>query len=647
MRRLIRAVNLQNPEYTDKIVSEILKIQSEVENISGLARVLSSFANEVFEHGDVMERTKTWTDQKSSVLLGKAEPMTLDCIQFLNLSKAMDLIFVPVIRYNPNLEFIYIINNRGITRGYPTKDFSILPPDFDATMQPFFCIANEQHNPERKERWTEPYLCPLTKIWLATCVGPVYQDDTFKGVVGIDVNLGRVIEGLARVFAVIPGGYTFLVSPQGNLIISSDAGMNSLTKDTIVLLEHEMKTNCESQLLTGNILSGEVVLSSGRACLFYHHFSSNDWDLFCVLPKTNKDSALRVSVRSEHDASLMHNISGERSYYPLISFVSSFNESLKQVEKLIEGIAMIGRGMLNHRITIERKDELGLLAVSINKMAKELKKRKEELEGAYKKISQMDRLAALGRLTAGIAHEINNPLGIIYNYIQILTHDASLPQQTREDVQIIEEEIHRVNEIIKGLLNFSGQTMVKKCPIQINEVLQKTINFVKLHLKSQKIELVEQYDDRCPWMLGDATSLQQAFLNIALNSIEAVGKEGRIGIRSRYRTSKMQNAKKNTIEVSITDSGRGMEKKLLDKIFDPFFSLKPQGHGTGIGLSISYGIIREHNGDIYVRSVLGKGTSVTIVLPIFPQAPDEWNDKNIPSPMERKIKRDSRRVHGG
>jgi len=632
-----RSIEVGGQPLFDAIVVEIGKIRWEIQRIDDNARMLSGFAERIFgQHGGqglihpasqsrpVFEggyhSAKIEGRETSSVFLGGMKRLASSDRQFLRVSKYMDLIFVPLVQNNPHILFVHIMNKRGVTRGYPWKDFSVLPNDFKTIRQGFFYIADPAHDPERKERWTEPYLCKLTRTWMVTCSCPIYLDDDFLGIVAIDVDLGKIIKPLSSTLNSSRGSYAFLVSPSGNLIISSDEGMNRLRDDRVLLTDKWEEVNGGDTQLVSNVEVREVTLSSGRARLLQTGFDNNEWSLICILPRAKGRSVKAgTPLVAEHIAFPLERPEVDREYQPLMSFLSSFNESLREIEKLIEGTAIIGRGFLNHRVTVERKDEIGLLAISINKMAAELKKRKDEVDSAYKKFGQIDRLSALGRLTAGIAHEINNPLGIISNYVQILARNPELPGEMQKDIQIIEDEIHRASEIIKGLLNFSGRTGMEKSMICVNDVLQKTLGLLKFQLKSQHIKLVEQYDDSLPFVLGSLTHLQQAFLNVLLNAGEAMAEGGTMELLTRCRVMKTNDKKGSMIEVFITDTGEGIERKHLDKIFDPFFTMKGHGNGTGLGLSISYGIIKDHGGNIEVRSTRGKGTKVKITLPVCDQ----------------------------
>lgn len=626
-------VEVHRQSLFDNIVEEIQKIQWKVQRTNNQARMLAGFAEEAFRKERILGQaeipSRQWsrtnargTQMKvergvqSSIYTGAAKRLTSMDKEFLRVSRFMDLILVPLLQNDHNILFAYFMSRRGVTRGYPYKDFSVLPEKFNPTKQCFFYIGDPEHNEERTEKWTEPYLCPLSNRWMVTCCCPVYRGDEFIGVVGIDMDLGKIIEPLRIVLNCTKGGYAFLVSPQGSLVISSDEGMNSLRDDSVIVEGNWKDLRGKDPRDPDNMEIKDVALTSGRAHLLRTRFASNDWSLICILPKARKGSVKAIKRRRVEDrSSPAVEPESTVSHQPLMSFVTSFNESLRQIEKLIEGTTMIGRGVLDHRITVERKDEIGLLAMSINKMAKELKKRMDEVTSAYQKISQMDRLAAMGRLIAGIAHEINNPLGIISNYIQILAANANMDPGVQEDIQTIDEEIQRASNIIRGLLDFSGETDIEKNMIWINDVLQRTLGLIRFQIKSRDITLKEEYEENLPFIMGNATHLQQAFLNIMLNSLEAMTDGGRMQVVTKGRVRKTGEKIRRVVEIFLSDTGHGIDRKNLGNIFDPFFTLKGDEGGTGLGLSITYGIIKEHEGAIDVKSTVGKGTIVKITLP--------------------------------
>ena len=626
-----------------KILNELEKIQWEVERVQNNVLMVKSVAEKLFSNGEEILKRPYWErrhhryspeafrenprgDGNSCVLCTKGSRVSSGDKNFVRITEYLDLVLQPLVENNPCILFSYIISKRGMTRGYPWKDFSVLPPGFDPTQHSFFYIADEKHNRRRRVKWTEPYLCPLIKTWMVTCSAPVWNHSRFIGVIGIDFNLGRIIEPLGQALKLTDKGYGFIISPKGNIIVSSDAGMVSLQEDRIwiegkwkdltwrkALFENPSKSNSlpmETQI-------SEIQLTSGKRYLLYTFIKTTGWSLIVLLPKRTVGAIRnRIPLEGKKENPDLASYQGNGVYLPLMSFVSAYSKSLQQMEELIEGTKMIGKGVLDHRIKVNRKDEIGLIAHSINRMAKELKKRKEEFESAYKKISQLDRLMAMGRLTAGIAHEINNPLGVISNYVQVLLRNESLSSAVKIDLMLIEEEILGMIGIIRGLLNFARESEMQKSFVSLNEVLRKTVALLKFQLNSQSIKLVENYEDDLPSVHGDSNHLQQVFLNILLNSIQSMPEGGTLHLRTSLTDGNGPRRSNEWVLVEVLDTGIGIESKYLDKIFDPFFTTKGWGAGTGLGLSISYGIIKEHGGNIDVKSNPGEGTLVQATLPV-------------------------------
>ncbi len=226
-------------------------------------------------------------------------------------------------------------------------------------------------------------------------------------------------------------------------------------------------------------------------------------------------------------------------------------------------------------------------------------------------LMQASKLASLGKLTAGISHEIGNPLASISSLVQEL---RSMNMETKEDLEFtggslktINSHIERIANIVRSLGDFARISTKEKTLTSITEILDRTINLVRYDKRFKNIELVSHLDDISPMRLN-ADQIQQVFLNLMLNSIDAMPQGGRL-------TVSMKN-KKDNVEVVFSDTGSGIDEAILDRIFDPFFTTKPLGKGTGLGLSICYGIIREHNGTINVKSRKGEGTSFSIRLPV-------------------------------
>jgi two-component system NtrC family sensor kinase len=230
------------------------------------------------------------------------------------------------------------------------------------------------------------------------------------------------------------------------------------------------------------------------------------------------------------------------------------------------------------------------------------------------KLAHSERMAAIGRLVSGVAHEVNNPLAAILGFTDLLLENPEMPQNAREDLQIILHETQRTKDIVQDLLSFARQRPVQRELVHVNNVLRQTIKLRSYDFASHGVEVVEDFDENLAPALGDAQQLQQVFLNILNNAYDAVqdaGQRGRIVIHTGRND---QN-----IEVAITDNGTGVPD--TERIFDPFYTTKQAAKGTGLGLSICYGIVRAHGGEILCRNNEdGQGSTFIVRVPIATEA---------------------------
>lgn len=268
------------------------------------------------------------------------------------------------------------------------------------------------------------------------------------------------------------------------------------------------------------------------------------------------------------------------------------------IQKLVSGAEEIGRGNLNHRIELKTGDELSLLASSFNTMV-------GNLDEAQKRLVQSEKLASLGQMAAGIAHEMNNPLANISLNAQMLLREAKEGGPGIHRLRVIDENVDAAARIVRDLLDFSRETKLRLTPVDINALITKAMDSVKQHLSG--IEVVKNFGD-LPEISADSAQLRQVFTNIITNACQAMPGGGRLTVTTR--------ATKDNVEIKFTDTGVGIPKENLGKIFDPFFTTREVGKGTGLGLSISYGIIQKHRGKIEAESEIGRGSTFTIKLPI-------------------------------
>jgi two-component system NtrC family sensor kinase len=233
----------------------------------------------------------------------------------------------------------------------------------------------------------------------------------------------------------------------------------------------------------------------------------------------------------------------------------------------------------------------------------------EDLEQTHNMLMQSEKMAGLGRLAAGVAHEINNPMSGIMLYASLVMEEIGDNHQVGEDLQTIIHEAERCKVIVADLLEFSHQTSYEMEPIDINEVLQKTLGILKNQPLYHNISVQLNLADSLSPILGNTIRLNQVVMNLLVNAAQAMEGNGTIQITSRSRANKGVN------EILIRDSGPGIAADLLEKIFEPFFTTKTTGEGTGLGLSVSYAIVKEHKGTIRAISSADEGTTFTLKFP--------------------------------
>ena len=222
-------------------------------------------------------------------------------------------------------------------------------------------------------------------------------------------------------------------------------------------------------------------------------------------------------------------------------------------------------------------------------------------------LTQTEKLTSLGLLAAGVAHEVNTPLAVISNYIQMLAKQMPEGDPRHTIIDKIVKQTFRASEIVNNLLNFSRTGPGELADVDLNRVVEETLSLVAHPLKASQIQVVKQLTEGIPPVRGSANRLQQVFLNLFLNARDAMPSGGMLEVRSAVHNG--------SVEVEVVDTGNGITREHIHKIFDPFFTTKTSGRGTGLGLSVSYGIIKEHAGKIDVRSTPGRGTSFHVEFP--------------------------------
>jgi signal transduction histidine kinase len=340
------------------------------------------------------------------------------------------------------------------------------------------------------------------------------------------------------------------------------------------------------------------------------------------------------------------------------------------IQKLVEAMSRAEKGDLEAEAHIQREDELGRLGRNFNRMLRtiresheqniqllrqvsqfnedltgrieaatsELAKRNEELRllnealfESQRQLSQSEKLAAVGQVTAAMAHQIGTPLNSISGYLQLILQDGNLQPKDQSRLKIIESQLDRLADSVKNLLSFTRQPKPHLKSLEVNEVLEELIHLSEPWFLARNVKLTKHLSPNLPPILGDPTHLQTLFLNLITNALDAMPKGGVLTIRTRQRLAPPSSQEGRWLEIAMTDTGIGITEESKKRIFEPFFTTKKMGEGTGLGLAICEKILKEHSGRIEIESEVGKGSTFLISLPVLER--NETDEQDIRSSL--------------
>lgn len=310
----------------------------------------------------------------------------------------------------------------------------------------------------------------------------------------------------------------------------------------------------------------------------------------------------------------------------------------RPIGELIQGAMAIGSGDLSRRIPVKRKDELGHLAAEFNRMAENLERARDQLlEETGKKLElehqlqHTEKLAAVGRLAAGLAHEVGTPLNVVSGRAEYLILELPEGDPKAKSLRVIVEQIERIKRIIEQLLGYARIHRPEVVPTPLPEVFKNVLTLLDHEIGKRGVGVELDVPEKLPPMAGDPHLLQQVFLNLVLNALDAMPNGGLLTIGARLKEQASSERQDSSlphaseamplgphtgfVEITVSDTGCGIPPEQLHRVFDPFFTTKQPGEGTGLGLSVVYGIVRDHGGSIAVKSQLGAGTTFTLSLP--------------------------------
>ncbi len=287
---------------------------------------------------------------------------------------------------------------------------------------------------------------------------------------------------------------------------------------------------------------------------------------------------------------------------------------IRPILNLHNTMRQAGRGDLKARAPVKRWDEVGELAAAFNRTMEELEQARGREEMRWARLAHTEKMAAVGTLAAGVAHEVNNPLaGILTCLEAIVAHPEDVEMRDRY-LALVQDGIKRIEHTVLNLLDFSRPSEIRPEPTSLNENLRHVVELAQYQLRANRVEVLFDLAPVEPVVLADHFQMEQLFLNLVLNAIQAMPKGGKLTLRTR-RTG-------GNAVTEVIDTGVGIPEEIRERIFDPFFSTRDVGKGTGLGLAVSYNIVAAHNGTIEVNSQVGKGATFRITLPLShpPQA---------------------------
>jgi two-component system NtrC family sensor kinase len=373
----------------------------------------------------------------------------------------------------------------------------------------------------------------------------------------------------------------------------------------------------------GTILSKEVydrVIKEGKDWVG-RAFVVNDWYITTYTPIFNMDKKLigvlytgilEAKYRDIKWKTIWINL-GITTLGMIIAFIISLrlgNTIITRIRMLKEATEAIASGNLDYKLSPDKISGFDMLDEAFNYMSKSLKDHDDQLQKMHQQLAKTEKLTALGEMAAGVAHEINNPLGGILLYSNLVLEDIPEDSPARENMQKIIYQTNRCKEIVQSLLDFARTPTGDMLPLQINQAINTSLKLVRDQSMFHGIEIETQLAENLPEVIGDRSRLEEVFLNLFINAADAMKGSGKLSIVTGLSTN-------NTVKIFISDTGKGIDEEHLSHIFEPFFTTKEPGKGTGLGLSIVYGIIRKHNGAIDAESESGRGTTFIISLPAY------------------------------
>ncbi len=431
---------------------------------------------------------------------------------------------------------------------------------------------------------------------------------------GPSVLLGRVLNGrtdlLETARSLIPG------ERKDRLLVSLFMGDRRIAS-----LRGERAVNADAESRMASAAARANDLQSGIARVF----DGSCYGAYVPIKDVSGNAIAMLGIASSEDAVaevrrrtiLLFSslIAGGMVFGFIMTFLFS-SWLVSPISQLAEGMSRVAEGDLNYKVRIESADELGKLAGAFNQMVRAVKERDLKLrEMTESRLTEVEKQVSVGRLAAGVAHEINNPLTAILSLSSLALKKMPAGDPRREDLEIVVSETSRCREIVRNLLDFARERPMEKRRVDVNDVLREALPLARKYESLARVKIDLQLYGSPLVVNADPKLLQQVLMNLLLNAGEATEGGGLVRVETD------EDSSGHFAQVKVVDRGKGIPKEHLERVFEPFFTTKAAGKGTGLGLSVSLGIVRKHDGTIEIDSAEGLGTSVTVLLPRVEEPP--------------------------
>jgi signal transduction histidine kinase len=542
----------------------------------------------------------------------------------ISATESLDIVLKPLVELEPKVVLGWFIHKEMVTRTYPWRDFKLLPRYPEITSWPFYYLSDPAHNPTGGEVFTPVYIDPLTQHSMISCLSPVLVNGEHVATVAVDITVEALLKEISQVR--LGDGSSSLLLSSNEIVVASEnlplavLGLNP----ELPAYGQELAPETLSQAGKAVVMPRQekigvdFIESDGlRAFVGYADVEPLGWRLFLLVPENEllgpiNDKAQAIfSEAGRIQGNFVHLLVFSILAMGGLSYVVVAHQS-RGLRTLLGGIREFGSGNLSHRVR-EEGSEFGELGQALNSMAESLLTKNQEIEKAYALVEQGRKLTAVGRLAAGVAHEVNNPLATISTYTQMLLRRQDLPVEASDNLQMVMGEIDRIKIKLRNLLDLSRLQNFVKTRVNPNLLVRDVVELARHEARAQGVELFLSLSENPQACYLDQSGFKQVLWNLLGNAIAAQGEGGRVLIQTLFVFSE---GGEPTFVLEVEDEGSGIAEDVMPHIFDPFFTTKEVGKGTGLGLAVVSSIVEGHFGKIKVQNLSPKGCRFRVVFPV-------------------------------